>query len=110
MKNQMKSKVDVKQELKKDFIELISGCTISFDSDLINYKKDGECFFYYNKTNNKFYFRYKFWYDFENKYSLNYHELSDLLVDILEEVLNCKGITPSNNLFSITSSLEEVFN
>ncbi len=83
----------VKKNIKKDFIELISGCTISFDSDIINYKKDNKLFFFYRKTNNNFYFRFNFWLDFEHKYSLNYQELSDLLVDVVEEVLNCKGIT-----------------
>ena len=29
--NQIKSKVDVKENIKKDFIKLLNGCTISFD-------------------------------------------------------------------------------
>ena len=89
-----KSKVNVKQDIKKDFIELISGCTISFVGDDIDYMKDNKLFFYYRKTNNNFNFRYKFWLDFEKKYSLNYQELKDLLVDIVEEVLNYKRVTP----------------
>ena len=92
--DEVESKVNVKQELKKDFVELLTGCTISFDSDVIDYKKDDEWFFYYRKTDNNFYLRYKFWFYFENKYSLNYQELSDLLVDIVEDVLNYKGVTP----------------
>lgn len=92
--DEVESKVNVQQELKKDFVELLTGCTISFDSDVIDYKKDDEWFFYYRKTDNNFYLRYKFWFYFENKYSLNYQELSDLLVDIVEEVLNYKGVTP----------------
>lgn len=35
--NQMKSKVDVKENIKKDFIELLTGCTISFDGNDIEY-------------------------------------------------------------------------
>jgi len=89
-----KSKANVKQDLKRDFVELLTGCTISFDSDVINYKKGEEWFFYYRKSNNKFYIQYKFWFDFEKKYNLNYKELQELLVDILEEVLNYKGVTP----------------
>ena len=92
--NQIKSKDNVKENIKKDFIELLSGCTISFDCDDIDYKKDGEWFFYYRKTDNNFYLRYKFWFYFENKYSLNYQELSSLLIGIVEEVLNYKGVTP----------------
>ena len=91
---QIKSKADVKQDLKKDFVELISGCTISFVGDDIDYMKDNKLFFYYRKTNNKFYFKYKFWSNFESKYNLNYQELKDLLVDIVEEVLNYKRVTP----------------
>jgi len=92
--NQIKSKVNVKQDIKKDFIELISGCTISFDGNDIDYKKDNDLLFYYRETNNNFYLRYKIWTNFENKYSLNYKELQELLVDILEEVLNYKEVTP----------------
>ena len=92
--NQLKSKDNVKENLKKDFVELLTGCTISFDSDVINYKKGEEWFFYYRKSNNKFYIQYKFWFYYENIYSLNYQELSDLLVDIVEDVLNYKGVTP----------------
>ena len=92
--NEVESKVNVKQELKKDFVELLTGCTISFDSDVIDYKKDDEWFFYYRKTDNNFYLRYKFWSNFKSKYNLNHQELSDLLVDIVEDVLNYKGVTP----------------
>ena len=97
-----KSKVNVKQDIKKDFIELISGCTISFVGDDIDYKKDGDFLFYYRKTNNYFNFRYKFWLDFEKKYSLNYQELKDLLVEIVEEVLNYKRVTPGIRVSSET--------
>jgi hypothetical protein len=92
--NELKSKDNVKENIKKDFIELLTGCNISFDGDVINYKKDGEWFFYYRKTDNNFYLRYKFWFYFENKYSLNYQELKELLVGVVEEVLNYKGVTP----------------
>ena len=84
----------MKNKIKKDFIELLSGCTKSFDGDNIEYEKDGEWIFYHQKTNNIFYFRCKFWFDFEKKYYLNHKELSELLSDIIEEVLNCKGVTP----------------
>lgn len=84
----------MKNKIKKDFIELLSGCTKSFDGDNIEYEKDGEWFFYHQKTNNIFYFRCKIWFDFEKKYYLNHKELSELLSDIIEEVLNCKGVTP----------------
>ena len=89
-----KSKVNVKENLKKDFVELLTGCNISFDSDDIDYEKDGKLLFFYRKNDNNFYFGYKFWADFGNKYSLNYQELKDLLVDIVEEVLNYKEVTP----------------
>ena len=92
--NQMKSKDNVKEKIKKDFIELLSGCTKSFNGKDIDYKKDGNLLFYYRKSNNKFYIRYEFWYGFQKKYNLNYKELQELLVDILEEVLNYKGVTP----------------
>ena len=92
---QMKSKVNVKQELKKDFVELLTGCTISFDSDLINYKKDEILLFFYQKNNNIFRVKYDIWSKFRSKYNLNYQELSDLLVDIVEEVLNYKEVTPN---------------
>ncbi len=94
--NELKSKVDVKENIKKDFIDLISGCTISFDGDDVDYMKYNKLFFYYRKTNNCFYLRYNFWLEFEYKYSLNYQELKDFLVDIVEEVLNYKGITLKN--------------
>ena len=94
--NQIKSKVkvNVKENLKKDFIELLSGCTISFDGNDIDYKKDNDLLFYYRETNNNFYLRYKIWTNFENKYSLSYQELKKLLVGVVEEVLNYKEVTP----------------
>lgn len=94
--NQMKSKINIKENLKEDFIELLTGCTISFDSDVIDYKKDDEWLFYYRKTDNEFHIRYKFWFDFEKKYNLNYKELKKLLIGVIEEVLNYKEVTPTH--------------
>ena len=92
--NELKSKVNVKEQLKQDFVELISGCTILFSNDYdIDYRKNGDLLFFYRKTKNTFYLRYKFWLDFERKYNLYHQELSDLLVDIVEEVLNYKEVT-----------------
>ena len=91
---QMKSKVNVKENIKKDFIKLLSGCTISFDGDDIEYRKYGILLFYYRKTNNTFYLRAKIWSNFENKYNLNYQELMELLVGVVEDVLNYKDVTP----------------
>lgn len=88
--NQIKSKVDIRESLKKDFINLLNRCTISFGGDNIYYLKDGEWLFYYQKTNNKFVFEYETWINFESKYNLNYQELSDLVVGIVEDVLNYK--------------------
>ena len=42
---EIKSKVNVKENLKKDFIELLTGCTISFDGNDIDYKKDEKLLF-----------------------------------------------------------------
>ena len=95
--NQMKSKDNVKENLKKDFIELLEDCTISFDSDVIDYKKDGNLLFFYRKNENIFRVKYNIWINFKSKYNLNYQELSDLLVDIVEEVLNYKEVTPKSS-------------
>ena len=92
--NQLKSKDNVKENIKKDFIELLSGCAISFDGKDIDYKKDGISLFYYQKNENIFRFEYKIWSNFESKYNLNYHELRELLAGIVEEVLNYKGVIP----------------
>ena len=92
--NQIKSKVNVKENLKKDFIELLNDCNISFDGKDIDYKKDGISLFYYQKNENIFRFEYKIWSNFESKYNLNYYELKDLLVGIVEEVLNYKSVIP----------------
>ncbi len=91
---ELKSNINVKQELKKDFIDLLNGCTISFDGKDINYKKGDILLFYYRITNNNFYLRYDIWTNFENKYSLNNQELKELLVGVVEEVLNYKEVTP----------------
>ena len=90
---QMKSKVNVKQELKKDFIDLLTGCNISFDDDGIDYKKDGKLFCYYRKNNNNFRIIYEIWLKLQSKYNLNHQELRNLLVGIVEEVFNYKGVT-----------------
>ena len=96
--NQMKSKVNVKENLKKDFVELLTGCTISFDDDGIDYRKDDDLLFYYRKNENIFRLKYDIWSNFESKYNLNYYGLKSLLVDIVEDVLNYKGVTPIQQL------------
>ena len=92
--NQMKSKVNVKEDLKKEFIDLLNGCTISFDNDDVDYLKNGELLFYYRKTNNLFGFRAYILLKFKSKYNLNNQELKELLVGIVEEVTNYNGVTP----------------
>ena len=91
---EIKSKVNVKEDLKKDFIDLLNGCNISFNNDDIDYKKDGNLLFFYRKKDNCFNVRYSIWVNFENKYNLNYHELKELLVGVVEDVLNYKEVTP----------------
>ena len=93
---EMKSKVNVKENLKKDFIELLNGCTVSFVCDDINYKKDGKLLFYYQKKDNYFNIIYSIWVNFESKYNLNSRELRVLLVGVVEDVLNYKGVTPAS--------------
>ena len=97
--NQMKSKDNVKENIKKDFIELLSGCTISFLGDAIEYRKDGILLFYYQKNYNIFRVKYDIWSNFKIKYSLNNQELEDLLAGIVEDVLNYKGVTPRSDSF-----------
>ena len=94
---EMKSKDNVKENLKKDFIELLEDCTISFDGKDIDYRKNGNLFFLYRKINNYFYLNFDFWLKFQEKYSLNYKELQDLLAGIVEDVLNYKGVTPQRS-------------
>ena len=105
-----KSKANVKENIKKDFIELLSGCTISFDCDDIDYKKDGILLFYYRKNNNSFRVEYDIWRKFNSKYNLNDQELKDLLIGIVEEVLNYKGVTPGCGVDWNYPLVEEVFN
>ena len=92
---EMKSKVNVKENLKKDFIDLLTGCTISISPRDIDYKKDGKLLFYYKKNKNHFHISYEIWSNFESKYSLNNQEFRNLLVDVVEEVLNYKDVTPN---------------
>jgi CO dehydrogenase nickel-insertion accessory protein CooC1 len=63
--NQMKSKVNVKENLKKDFIDLLTGCNMSFDDDAIEYRKDGNLLFFYQKNKNIFWIKYVIWSNFE---------------------------------------------
>ena len=93
--NQMKSKDNVKENLKKDFIELLNGCNISFLGDDIYYRKDDDLLFYYQKNENIFGVRYDIWRKFRSKYNLNYQEIKELLTGIVEEVLNYKDVTPN---------------
>ena len=96
---EMKSKVNVKENIKKDFIKLLSGCTISFLGDDIEYRKDRILLFYYRKDYNIFRVKYDIWSNFEIKYSLKNQELEDLLAGIVEDVLNYKGVTPKSDSF-----------
>ena len=91
---EMKSKVDVKKNLKKDLIKLLTGCTISISPRKIDYKKDGKSLFLYNKKKNRFYFDYEVCSNFESKYNLNYQEIKKLLSDAVEEVLSYKNAKP----------------
>jgi len=108
--NQMKSKVNVKQNLKKDFIELLSGCNISFLGDAIEYRKDGNLLFYYRKNENIFRVEYNIWRKINSKYNLNYQEIMELLAGIVEEVLNYKGVTPILYKGADAALVEEVLN
>ena len=94
IQQEIKSKVNVKENIKKDFIELLTGCNISFNSDDIDYRKNGNLLFYYRRNENIFRVECDIWSNFENKYNLNYHELKELFVGIVEEVLNYKGVIP----------------
>ena|SRR5690606_26662431 len=90
--NELKSKVNVKENLKKDFVELLSGCAISFDGDDIEYRKDGKLLFFYRKNENIFRVKYGIWSTFYSKYNLNDQELEDLLADVVEEMFNYKDV------------------
>jgi hypothetical protein len=107
---EIKSKVNVKEDLKKDFIDLLNGCNISFNNDDIDYKKDGNLLFFYQKNKNIFWVKYDIWSNFKSKYNLNDQELKDLLVGIVEEELNYKGVTPENAFLYPNSTVEEVLN
>ena len=107
---EIKSKVNVKENLKKDFIELLTGCTISFDGDDIDYRQDGKLICYYRKNENVFRVEYDIWSELNSKYSLNHQELKDLLIGIVEEVLNYKGVTPLFFASDAVPQVEEVLN
>ena len=106
--NQIKSNVNVQQKLKMDFVKLLTGCTISFVCDDIEYQKDRKLLFFYQKNKNIFWVKYDIWSNFESKYNLNYYELQDLLAGIVEEELNYKGVTPENAFLYPNSTVEEV--
>jgi hypothetical protein len=108
--NQIKSKVNVQQKLKMDFVKLLTGCTISFVCDDIEYQKDRKLLFFYQKNKNIFWVKYDIWSNFKSKYNLNDQELKDLLVGIVEEELNYKGVTPENAFLYPNSTVEEVLN
>lgn len=92
--NHKQHKINIREELKKDFIELLTGCTLSFEGDDINYQKDDILLFYYRKNKDLFGVRYNIWSNFKSKYNLNPQELKDLLVVVVEEVLNYKEVRP----------------
>lgn len=91
--NQMKSKINVKENLKEDFVDLLTGCIILFIDNDIEYVKDRKLLFFYNKKKNCFRVNYEIWSNFTSKYNLNWQELSNLLIGIVEEVLNYKDVT-----------------
>ena len=75
---------------------MLNGCNISFNNDDIDYKKDRKLLFFYQKNKNIFWIKYDIWSNFKSKYNLNYHELKELLVGVVEDVLNYKEVTPIN--------------
>src|SRR5690606_20196816 len=89
-----KSKANVKENIKKDFVEILSNCTTSFNHNDVEYRKKDKLLFYYQKKENIFWIKYVIWSNFELKYNLNYHELKKLLANVVEDVLNYKGVTP----------------
>lgn len=91
--NQIKSKINVKENLKEDFVDLLTGCIILFIDNDIEYVKDRKLLFFYNKKKNCFHVNYKIWSNFKSKYNFNCQELSNLLIGIVEEVLNYKNVT-----------------
>ena len=89
---EMKSKVNVKEELKKDFIDLLNGCTILFDGVFIDYNKENDRICHYRKDYNYLTLRNKYWSYLQSKYKINYQELKSLLKSIVEDVLGYKGV------------------
>ena len=76
---EIKSKVNVKENIKKDFVKLLTGCTISFVCDDIEYQKDRKLLFFYQKNKNIFWVKYDIWSNFKSKYNLNDQELRTYL-------------------------------
>src|SRR5690606_21511997 len=107
---QMKSKVNVQQKLKKDFVEILSNCTTSFNHNDVEYRKKDKLLFFYQKKENIFWIKYVIWSNFELKYNLNYHELKKLLANVVEDVLNYKGVTPYYLAAFLGNEVEDVLN
>ena len=97
----MKTKLDIIESLKKEFVDLLTGCTISFNGDAIenvDYRKDGRLVCFYCKREKIFGFSHDIWSNFESKYAfrdvINYSDFMDMVSGVVEEVLGYKGVTP----------------
>ena len=92
--NKMKSKINIHDELKKDFILLLTDSIISIDKNRndVDYRKNKKLICYYIIKDNKFFIRDSVLTNLTSKYNLNTKELNLLLNPIVEEILNYKNV------------------
>jgi hypothetical protein len=90
------------KEYENWFKEMLTDLEISRstkDPDVLIYKKNNIILFNYNEKSGSFNINYdKIWLIFEEKYHLNFYEISLLTKCMVEEHLNLKGITTKEHL------------
>ena len=80
----LKYKISV---LKNKVFDLSKYKNIEWENDLVIFEQD--------KKNNFFWMKYyKYWMKLEQKYGLNYQEITKIFTDILNTHTNCKQYTP----------------
>ena len=96
---QIKSKVNIKEKIKEDFIDLLTGCNIIFDISpykerrYIEYYKDNNKYFYYKHPSNEFGVNYDIYKFLNKKYGIDSDSsyFDRMISDIVGEVLNYKN-------------------
>ena len=101
----------LKKIIFKKLYEDLSGVEIIQHNDSIWFIDRDEKYWYLEYIKDgTLYWRYSFFNNFFNLFSTQFDEYEQVIVNWVEEVLNCKVVTPTFTITAMENTVEEVLN